>query len=80
MPSSKSGKYVLSRSPTDASGQTCWNDMGNFLLMSFASIVVPSGYTNDYKMHHPRIKGGLYIILNYLVNMTIMGVTLGKEN
>ena len=51
--------------------------MGNFLLISFASIVVPSGYSNDYKMHHPRIKGGLYLILNYLVNMTIMGVSLG---
>jgi len=78
MPTTKSGKYVLTRSHSDKSiNQSCWNDMGNYLLISFASIVVPSGYSNDYKMHHPRIKGGLYLILNYLVNMTIMGVALG---
>ena len=78
MPTTKSGKYVLTRSPSDSTiNPSCWNDMGNFLLISFASIVVPSGYSNDYKMHHPRIKGGLYLILNYLVNMTIMGVSLG---
>ena len=49
----------------------------NVLLISFASIIVPSGYSNDYKMYHPRIKGGLYIILNYLLNMAIMGVSFG---
>ena len=70
MPTTKSGKYVLTRSPSDSTvNQSCWNDMGNFLLISFASIVVPSGYSNDYKMHHPRIKG-LYrnkvlFLLNY---------------
>ena len=74
----KSGKYVLSRSPSNpVGGPTCWNNMGNFLAMAFASIVVPSGYSNDYKMHHPRIKGGLYLILNYILNMTILGVSLG---
>jgi hypothetical protein len=51
--------------------------MGKTLLLSVASIIVPSGYTNDVKSHHPRIKGGLYIMLNFIVNMSILGVTLG---
>lgn len=78
MPTNKSGKYVLTRSPSlSEPGQSCWTNMSNYILLSFASIVLPCGYSNDIKMYHPRIKGGLYIILNYLVNMTILGVTLG---
>ena len=78
----KSGKtppgsqhYVLTNSSEAPSN--CWHDMGKFVLLGFASIVTPSGYSNDRKSHHPRIKGGLYLILNYLVNMSILGVTLG---
>lgn len=57
--------------------QSTLKNICNVLLISFASIIVPSGYSNDYKMYHPRIKGGLYIILNYLLNMAIMGVSFG---
>ena len=78
----KSGKtpsgsqhYVLTNSSEAPSN--CWHDMGKFVLLGFASIVTPSGYSNDRKSHHPRIKGGLYLILNYLVNMSILGVALG---
>ena len=79
----KSGKksgsqhYVLTKSPGGSDDPSCWNDTGKFVLLGFASIVTPSGYSNDRKSHHPRIKGGLYLILNYLVNMSILGVTLG---
>ena len=61
----------------EAESQSSLKNICNVLLISFASIVVPSGYSNDYKMYHPRIKGGLYIILNYLLNMAIMGVSFG---
>ena len=67
--------YVLTKSPDD--NTSCWKDMGKFILLGMASIITPSGYSNDLKCHHPRIKGGLYLILNYLVNMTILGVSLG---
>ena len=75
IPTTKSGQYVLTRSPS--SSDSCWHDLGNILSLSVASLLVPSGYANDAKMFHPRIKGGLYLILNYLVNMSILGVTLG---
>ena len=57
--------------------QSWLKNIGNVFLISFASIIVPSGYSNDYKMYHPRIKGGLYLILNYLLNMSILGVSFG---
>lgn len=72
-----SGKYVVSSGHQGHYPDSCWTDMGKFIVIATASILVPSGYSNDYKMHHPRIKGGLYVILNYIVNMAIMGVTLG---
>jgi len=78
IPSTKSGRYVVTTySDSTTETQSCWNDMEKYLVLGFASIIVPSGYCNDSKSHHPRIKGGLFIILNYLVNMAIMGVTLG---
>ena len=73
MPISNSGKYVLTKDRSES----CWTGFGQFLCLSVPSIIVPTGYSNDYKCHHPRIKGGLYIILNFIVNMSIMGVTLG---
>ena len=74
---SGSQQYVLTKSPGGSDDPSCWHDLGKFVLLGFASIVTPSGYSNDRKSHHPRIKGGLYLILNYLVNMSILGVTLG---
>ena len=59
------------------------NEFGNIFLISLASIIVTSGYSNDEQMYHPKIKGGLYLILNHLVTMALMGVTLActmKEN
>ena len=61
----------------EAKSQSRLKNICNILLISFASIIVPSGYSNDYKLYHPRIKGGLYIILNYLLNMAILGVSFG---
>ena len=55
----------------------CWSDFGQIICLSVPSMIIPSGYNNDYKSHHPKIKGGLFIILNYLVNMSILGVSLG---
>ena len=52
------------------------SEIGKVFLISFASIIVPSGYSNDEKMLHPRIKGGVYLILNYLVTMILMGISL----
>lgn len=72
-PTVKSGKYVL----TKDSSESCWSGFGQLICLSVPAMIIPSGYTNDYKSYHPRIKGGLYIVLNYLVNMSIMGVTLG---
>merc|ERR1712223_943803 len=77
VPSTKSGRYVVSTYSDSRTEQSCWNEMEKYLVLGFASIIVPSGYCNDVKSHHPRIKGGLFVILNYLVNMSIMGVTLG---
>lgn len=73
--SGRQQSYVLTNSPND--NHSCWSDMSKFILLGMASIITPSGYANDLKSHHPRIKGGLYLILNYLVNMTILGVSLG---
>ena len=72
-PTVKSGKYVLTKDSTES----CWSGFGQLICLSVPAMIIPSGYTNDYKSYHPRIKGGLYIVLNYLVNMSIMGVTLG---
>ena len=59
---------------------SCYNPkmskIGKVFLISFASIIVPSGYSNDEKMLHHRIKGGIYVILNYLVTMLLMGISL----
>jgi len=74
LPTPKSGKYILTK---DDSSDSCWTGFGQLLCLSVPSIIIPTGYSNDYKSHHPRIKGGLYLILNYLVNMSILGVTLG---
>ena len=74
LPTPRSGKYILTQ---DDSSDSCWTGFGQLLCLSVPSIIIPAGYSNDYKSHHPRIKGGLYIILNYLVNMSILGVTLG---
>ena len=52
------------------------NAVGKVFLFSFASIIVPSGYSNDEKMLHPKIKGGVYLILNNLVTMIAMGTSL----
>lgn len=73
LPIARSGKYVLTKDQS----QSCWTGLSQFLCLSVPSIIVPTGYSNDYKSHHPRIKGGLYLILNFIVNMSIMGVTLG---
>ena len=50
--------------------------IGKVFLISLASTIVPSGYSNDEKMLHPKIKGGIYLILNYFVTMVLMGISL----
>jgi len=39
--------------------QSSWYVIPKIIAMSVASIIVPVGYSNDFKLHHPRIKGTL---------------------
>ena len=50
--------------------------MPKTVALSMLSIVVPSSYTNDWRCGHPRLKGGLFLMLNYLTNMIVLGVSL----
>ena len=59
------------------SNPTFWDTLPKLFIMSVCSIVIPVGYTNDTKSHHPKIKGGLFISLNYLFNMLWIGLALG---
>lgn len=54
-----------------------WAQFPRLLLLSVASIFVPAGYNNDYRSHHPRIKGGLFILLNHTFDMLWIGLALG---
>ena len=55
----KQGEYILNSKPESQAtkSQSWFKNICNVLLISFASIIVPSGYSNDVKMYHPRIKG-----------------------
>ena len=46
-------------------------------LLSVCSSIIPVAYTNDLRSHHPQIKGGLFILLNYLFNTLWIGLALG---
>lgn len=59
--------------PTD---DTVRGSMLKTVALSVLSIVVPSSYANDGRCHHPRLKGGLFLMLNYLTNMLVLGVSL----
>ena len=54
-----------------------WAQFPKLLLLSVVSIFVPAGYNNDYRSHHPRIKGGLFILLNHTFDMLWIGLALG---
>ena len=43
---------------TQKSGSTesCWVDFPKVLALSIGSIILPLGYSNDARQHHPRIK------------------------
>lgn len=73
LPTSRAGRYVVSPNQSTS----CWSELPKLVSLSFCSIVMPFGYGNDVKSHHPRIKGGIFVLLNFVVNMAILGVTLG---
>lgn len=54
-----------------------WPTFPKTVALSVCSIFIPSGYTNDLRSHHPRLRGGLFILLNYLFNMLWIGLALG---
>eukprot|EP00096_Caligus_rogercresseyi_P011208 TRINITY_DN4342_c0_g1_i1.p1 TRINITY_DN4342_c0_g1~~TRINITY_DN4342_c0_g1_i1.p1 ORF type:complete len:520 (-),score=63.06 TRINITY_DN4342_c0_g1_i1:739-2298(-) len=58
-------------------GSVCLRHLPKYLLLSICSIFIPSAYSNDRKSHHPRIKGGTFLLLNYFVNGAILALTLG---
>ena len=35
---------------------SCWTDFPKIILLSVGSMVLPIGYSNDFRQHHPRIK------------------------
>ena len=51
--------------------------MPKTILLSVCSIVMPSGYSNDNRSQHPRLKGGLFLMLNYFFTNLVLGVALG---
>lgn len=53
------------------------NTLPKTVVMSLSSIISPCGYTNDAKSFHLRLKGGLFVTLNYIFIMTILGSILG---
>ena len=61
----------------DAKDDTFKGGMLKTILISTLSIVVPSSYTNDGLSHHPRLKGGVFLLLNFLTTMAILGSALG---
>eukprot|EP00095_Tigriopus_kingsejongensis_P005092 maker-scaffold159_size295958-snap-gene-1.38 protein:Tk05092 transcript:maker-scaffold159_size295958-snap-gene-1.38-mRNA-1 annotation:"conserved hypothetical protein" len=54
-----------------------WPNFPKIVALSLCSIFIPAAYTNDLRSHHPRLRGGLYIVLNYFFNMLWIGLALG---
>jgi len=69
----RDGAPLFDASPVD---ETVRGSMLKTVSLSILSIVVPSSYSNDGRCHHPRLKGGLFLMLNYLTNMIVLGVSL----
>ncbi len=63
--------------PADNASPNFWSSLPHYLLLSACSSVIPCGYSNDYRSHHPRIKGGLFVALNYFFCMLWIGLALG---
>lgn len=67
------GKHQKNLAPSGS----CWMDLPKVVGMSIGSIIVPVGYSSDFRLHHLRIKGGIFLIANYISHMVLIGLALG---
>lgn len=59
-------------------GGNFWESLPKTFLHSICSVVIPAGYTNDRRSHHPtRLKGGMFVLLNFFFNTVWIGLALG---
>jgi hypothetical protein len=55
-----------------------WESLPKTFLLSICSVTIPVGYTNDRRSHHPtRLKGGMFVLLNFIFNTAWIGLALG---
>ena len=58
--------------------ESFWEGLPKSFLLSICSSVIPVGYTNDRHSHHPlRLKGGMFVLLNFFFNTVWIGLALG---
>ena len=69
---------VVSSDYDVAAGDSFWESLPKSFLLSICSSVIPVGYTNDRHSHHPRrLKGGMFVLLNFFFNTVWIGLALG---
>jgi len=62
----------------ESGGESFWQGLPKSFLLSVCSSVIPVGYTNDRHSHHPlRLKGGMFVLLNFFFNTVWIGLALG---
>jgi len=62
----------------EMAGDSFWESLPKSFLLSICSSVIPVGYTNDRHSHHPlRLKGGMFVLLNFFFNTVWIGLALG---
>ena len=62
----------------ESGGESFWQGLPKSFLLSICSSVIPVGYTNDRQSHHPlRLKGGMFVLLNFFFNTVWIGLALG---
>lgn len=79
MPSGLQGRDLMVISNDyESGGESFWEGLPRSFLLSICSSVIPVGYTNDRQSHHPlRLKGGMFVLLNFFFNTVWIGLALG---
>ena len=74
----KEKKLMVISNEYESGGESFWQGLPRSFLLSICSSVIPVGYTNDRESHHPhRLKGGMFVLLNFFFNTVWIGLALG---